>query len=577
MTTGTASDGLPTRAAPDAAHRDAGNVLELRRISKIFGATQALDDVDLTVRHGEVLALLGENGSGKSSLVKVLAGVYVPEPGAEFSMHGQDISFPLDAGASRELGISFVHQDLGLAGTLTVLENLMLSRQLSAIRINWREERRRAAEMLRSYGISVDPLAVVNKLPPVEQALVAIARAAEELRLHRELTGVSSSVLVLDEPTVFLPENETEFLFRLIRNVVEDGASVVFISHDLPAVKEVADRTTVLRNGRVAAHTRVKGLNDDDLVELIVGAPAEVVHERRTVQAEDRAATDDEPLLAVRDLGGRRVAEFDLEVRPGEIVGLAGLLGSGAEDVPYLLFGAHQAAAGTMTLNGETLELPAHTPQSALHHGISFIPADRRREAIAPTVSVAENMMLLAIERFRRAGLLRPGLLRDSAGEKADLMDIRPRRTDIPVGTLSGGNAQKVVVAKWLETSPNLLLLHEPTQGVDVGARSQIYQVIREAAESGTAVIWVASDFDELATVCDRVVIVNEGRTAAELTGTAGEPLTQESITAAVFSAGSRTSSSTEHTSGSGSEGGTSHQERTAAHQKNPHEKKVSR
>src|SRR6201991_406736 len=252
--------------------------LELRGVSKQFGATRALSDVDLTVEHGEVLALLGENGCGKSTLVKVMAGVYEPEPGARMSVDGVDVPLPMLPGTYRAIGLSFVHQDLGLARPLTVLENLLGGTvdgmASSRWRIRWRREARRATEMLRSYGVQVDPWTVVDHLAPVDQALVAIARAAEELKQHRERSGASSSVLVLDEPTVFLPEEEVSFLFDLIRSVVASGSSVVFISHDLPAVREIADRVTVLRDGRVAASARMSDVTDEQIVELIVGPAA---------------------------------------------------------------------------------------------------------------------------------------------------------------------------------------------------------------------------------------------------------------------------------------------------------------
>ncbi|MGK5114220.1 sugar ABC transporter ATP-binding protein [Geodermatophilus sp. CPCC 205506] len=527
--------------------------LELHDVSKTFGATRALQDVSMTVERGEVLALLGENGCGKSTLVKVMAGVYDPEPGARMLVDGGEVPLPLEAGASRDLGLSFVHQDLGLARPLTVLENLLggaAARSGSRLRIRWRTEARKARAMLRSYGVNVDPLAVVNHLPPVEQALVAIARAAEELKQYRERTGASSSVLVLDEPTVFLPEEEVQFLFDLIRTIVASGASVVFISHDLPAVREIADRVTVLRDGKLAAVARMSDVSDAEIVEMIVGPAIAKLdafghgHVHGTTQAATAPPRtfDRSPDvgLHVTGLRGGQVRGLDLHVAPGEVVGLAGLLGSGAEEVPYLLFGARQATGGELTLGGRTVPAHKQQPATAVGMGFALIPADRRRDAIAPAVSVAENMMLLVVRRFASGGRLRNRRLRNAADQRAEALDVRPRRTDLPVGTLSGGNAQKVVVGKWLEIEPAVLLLHEPTQGVDIAARAEIYRVIKRATETGMAVVWVSSDFDELAAVCDRVVVVSGGAAAAEIPL---EDITPESITSGVY--GASTSEST--------------------------------
>ncbi|WP_448608765.1 sugar ABC transporter ATP-binding protein [Geodermatophilus sp. URMC 60] len=527
--------------------------LELHDVSKTFGATKALQDVTLTVERGEVLALLGENGCGKSTLVKVMAGVYDPEPGARMLVDGREIPLPLDAGASRDLGLSFVHQDLGLAKPLTVLENLLggvAERSGSRVRIRWRAEARKARAMLRSYGVDVDPLAVVDQLPPVQQALVAIARAAEELKQYRERTGATSSVLVLDEPTVFLPEEEVQFLFDLVRTIVDSGASVVFISHDLPAVREISDRAAVLRDGRLAAVVPMSDVTDDQVVELIVG-PAIAgldtfghghAHGGRQAPSEPPRTFDRAPGvgLHVTGLRGGQVRGLDLHVAPGEVVGLAGLLGSGAEEVPYLLFGAKRATDGELTLDGRTVPAARQQPGAAVGAGLALIPADRRRDAIAPAVSVAENMMLLVVRRFQKGGRLHNGRLRGTADERAEALDVRPRRTDLPVGTLSGGNAQKVVVGKWLEIGPRVLLLHEPTQGVDVAARAEIYRVIKRATGTGMAVVWVSSDFDELAAVCDRVVVVSGGIAAREIPL---QDITPEAITSAVY--GASTSEST--------------------------------
>lgn len=511
--------------------------LQLKNISKQFGATRALDGVNLTVKRGEVHALLGENGSGKSTLIKVLAGVYDPEPGGSLLIGGEAAPLPMPAGAFHDLGLSFVHQDLGLARPLTVLENLVGSAAVderSRFRINWRREAASARKMLESYGVDIDPRSIVNDLPPVGQALVAIARAAEELREYRERSGAQSSVLILDEPTVFLPEEELEFLFKLIRKVVAEGSSVIFISHDLAAVRTISDSLTVLRDGKVAATASMADVDDGQVIEFIVGpAKSQELNEHggqfHVERPIDRTVP---PALAVTNLVGDRLTELNFEVSPGEVVGLAGLLGSGVEEVPYLLFGAQDAAAGTATVGGNDIDLTRHQPAAAVKGGLSFIPADRNRDGIAREIEVDRNMLVLVLNRYTFGGRLRTRLLRSTAMERAEEFDVRPRRTDLQIGTLSGGNAQKVVLAKWLETNPTVLLLHEPTQGVDIAARSQIYRKILAATEDGMAVVCVSSDFEELATISDRVLVLNNGVQTSQMTA---NELTPEAITARVF------------------------------------------
>lgn len=508
-------------------------VLEMRHITMRFGSFRALKDVDFLVNQGEIVALLGENGSGKSTLVKVLAGVNAPDAGAEMYLGGRPVPLPLAPGQFRDLGLSFVHQDLGLARTLTVAENLVVAESGSVHSrrpINWRAERRRIRRLLDSYQVTIDPATVIDRLPPVGQALVAIVRAAEELRAYRLRDDVARSILFLDEPTVFLPESEVEFLFDLIRTVVREGASVVFISHDLSAVRTVCDRAVVLRDGEVAGRTALAGISDERLVELIVGQAA-----GKRVEFSHRRAGDGrlaKSLFEVRGLRGGRVADVSLDVRGTEIVGLAGLLGSGAEDVPYLLFGSAAGAAGSMRVDGWTVSVPRLKPFEAVHRKVALVPADRRRDGIAPALTVAENATILVNDEHTSFGRLRLRRLRKVVRDLLDRFNVRPRDPGAPAWQLSGGNQQRVVLAKWLEINPKLLLLHEPTQGVDVAARAQIYRMVRDATDGGMATLWVSSDFEELAAVCDRVIIVAAGLVRAELSG---DEVTEEKISSAVY------------------------------------------
>lgn len=512
-----------------------GPVLEMRHITMRFGSFRALHDVDFLVDPGEIVALLGENGSGKSTLVKVLAGVNAPDAGARMRLGGRPVPLPLLPGQFRDLGLSFVHQDLGLARSLTVAENLVVAEAGSAHSrrpINWRAEHRKIRRLLDSYQVGIDPATVIDRLPPVGQALVAIVRAAEELRAYRLRGDVAHSILFLDEPTVFLPESEVEFLFDLVRRVVREGASVVFISHDLSAVRTLCDRAVVLRDGEVVGRTALAGVSDERLVELIVGPGAgkRTGHGHR--RAGDGLAAPGRPLCEVRELRGGRVADLSLDIRGTEIVGLAGLLGSGAEDVPYLLFGAMAGSAGSVRVDGWTASVPRLKPFEAVHRKVALVPADRRRDGIAPVLTVAENTTILVGEEHTSFGRLRLRRLRTLVRDLLDRFDVRPRDPGAAAWQLSGGNQQRVVLAKWLEINPKLLLLHEPTQGVDVAARAQIYRMVREATDGGMATLWVSSDFEELATVCDRVVIVAAGRVRAELSG---DEATEDKISSAVY------------------------------------------
>jgi ribose transport system ATP-binding protein len=507
----------------------------MRNITMRFGSFRALKNVDFRVDHGEIVGLLGENGCGKSTLIKVLAGVNVPDEGGSLHLNGTPVALPLAPGQFRDLGLSFVHQDLGLARTLTVAENLLLAETASAKSrraINWRRETRRVKRLLDSYHVNVDPQAPINELPPVGQALVAIVRAAEELKAYRERADVPQSILFLDEPTVFLPETEVEFLFNLVGRVVREGASAVFISHDLGAVRALCDRAVVLRDGELAGEAPIATTSDRELIDMIVGpASGKVVGQRRRHANQvdlDAAST----ACTVDGLRGGRVLGVDFAVRSTEIVGIAGLLGSGAEDIPYLCFGSQRSDSGVLTVGGRRLRLPSIDPFDALRAGVALVPADRRRDAIAPALTVAENTTILVNEEYTRFGRLQARRLNRLVRRLLEKFDVRPRRAEALLAQLSGGNQQRVVLAKWLEIDPHLLLLHEPTQGVDVAARSEIYRLVREATAGGMATLWVSSDFEELEMVCDRVLIMANGVIRAELSG---DDVREDKISSSVY------------------------------------------
>lgn len=544
--------------------------LVMRHISKSFDGTRALDDIDLTIKRGEVVALVGQNGSGKSTLVKVLSGYHEPEPGGELWIHGTKIALPVHVGQATEIGLSFVYQNLALAGAMTVLENLRVSARvrrglLAWSPIWWRRERREARALLARYGVSLDLDARAADLAPVDQARLAIVRSANDLERFQSSAGARGSILVLDEPTVFLPEEDVWFLFDLIRTIVGMGASVLFISHDLAAIQEIANRIVVLRDGRKVAEAVRGELDEDELVSLIVGAVPTLgtLHARPAVdRAIGRAGrpsgpavdeTDRIGLVATRSavprpgetvrpgesavsidrLSGGRLVELSLTIGAGEIVGVAGLIGSGAEDLPYLLFGSTPATAGTLAIGADTLSIAQLTPSEAVRRRIALVPADRQQAGLGLQLEVWENIVMLIQDDHFRRGLFHRDELVKIAERAIEDFDVRPRRVDARTSSLSGGNQQKVLLAKWLLARPRLLIVHEPTQGVDVGARQDIYRFVRRAAETeAMAVLWVTTDFVELEEMCDRVVIVSRGRHAGELVGQAA---TKDAISAAVL------------------------------------------
>jgi ribose transport system ATP-binding protein len=499
--------------------------LTAERMTKRFGGQLALDAVSLTLAPGSIHGLLGENGSGKSTMIKILSGLYAPDSG-KLTISGRELRLPLEPGVAAANGLRFVHQDLGLIPSLTVAENFGLD-GLAENRTGWRTSQRRlvatAEAAFAKFEVEVDPMTRVNALTALEQALVAIVRAVDSLPDR-------AGVLVLDEPTVYLPRRDVDRLFALLRQLRDQGHAVLLVSHDLEEVLEVTDRVTVLRNGRNVGSRPTSEVGIGELISMIVG---------RDLSAEQAIVTDDsavpgESLLSVRGLTGSVATGVDLDVAPGEIVGLAGVGGSGFEEIPYLLFGAQRAQAGEIWLNGGSEELKRMTPSRAVAAGMSLLPADRRRFGGLLTLTVTDNITQPRLAGFARGGLLRRRAMRRDAESLMDRFDIRPRVADLRFGALSGGNQQKTLMAKWLATEPKLLLVHEPTQGVDIGARQQIFAFLREAAAGGRSVVCASSDFGQLASLTNRTCVFRRGRLVATLSG---DELTKNHITAACLEA----------------------------------------
>lgn len=494
--------------------------LAVHHISKTFGATTALKDVSFAVGRGEIHALLGGNGSGKSTLIKILAGIQPADRGTVM-VHGTEVeATAMSTGRARALGLRFVHQQSSTFGPLTVTENLFLDGQLRPGRlggIRWGRLRRQAAAILDEFAIEASPDAELASLSPAKQTMVAIARALWN-------TDESQSrVLVLDEPTASLPAAEVDLLLSSLRRYAEEGHSILFVTHRLEEVLTVGDSITVLRDGqRVATLPRTE-VSHDRLVTLILGRPADIA-EHREVGTSARVG-----LLEMQGICTGPLYDVNLRVCKGEVVGVAGLLGSGRSTLLEVAFGLRQPVSGAMTLSG-TPYRPG-SPSHAMKAGVAYVPEDRPREAAFAELTVADNLSMAVVPRyFRGFTLRRRQEARDARAVSREFL-VRTAGVRALMSSLSGGNQQKVILGRWLRRDPELLLLDEPSQGVDVGAKFELWQLIRARVDAGTGVLVVSSDYEELAAVCDRVLILAAGRVVREVSGDELTDTNLESLT----------------------------------------------
>ena len=494
--------------------------LEMRGISKTFTGVRALRDVRLQAWGGEILALMGENGAGKSTLMKILSGAHRADPGGEILIDGKPITIngPHDA---KRAGIAIIYQELALAPNLSVAENIYLGSELR--RPGWQVDRRtmeaKCAPILQRLGAPFGPRALVGGLSIAQQQMVEIARA-----LHGE-----SRILVLDEPTTALSSRETEHLFRLVRQLRSEGIALIYISHRMAEVYELADRVTVLRDGSYAGTLDHTEINAESIVRMMVGRDLSSFY----TKTHDPHGSRGPVVLEVRGMtdGGRRVQPCSFELHAGEVLGIAGLVGSGRTELARLIFGADRKAAGDVTLAGRALV--AHGPEDALAAGLAYLTEDRKGLGLFLDLSCGTNINLGVIGRDARPG----GILNLAAGRRRarqafEALRVRAASPEVMVGSLSGGNQQKVLLSRWLETGPKVLILDEPTRGVDIGAKSEIYRIIDELAKRGIGVIVISSELPEIVGVCDRVLVMREGRIAGAVGGPGGAPITQESIMA---------------------------------------------
>jgi rhamnose transport system ATP-binding protein len=477
----------------------AGPTAELEHISKRFGATQALDDVSLALLPHEVHALVGENGAGKSTLVKILAGVHQPDSG-QIRLGGEPIEIRSPARA-RELGIAVIHQEPRLFPDLSVAENVYLGHQprgrLGAI--DWGSMRRETRRLFDELDVEIPADMQVRGLSMADQQLVEIAKAL----------SLDARLLIMDEPTASLSQHEVDRLFTIVRKTRESGVAIMFVSHRLEEVFEISDRTTVFRDGRHVATAATRDLTTGLLIRHMVG--------REVTLFPSIAATPGETLLEVRGLS--RAGEFSdvtFSVRAGEVVGFAGLVGAGRTEVARVLFGIDKRDAGQVLIAGKDIHFDS--PSAALASGVAYVPEDRHQDGLVLDFPIASNITLPILARLFPRLFVRREVENDMARDYAGQLQVRMTGVDQEVAALSGGNQQKVVIAKWLASKPRVLILDEPTRGIDIGAKVEVHRIIAELAAAGLGIVLISSELPEVLAMCDRILVMHEGRVTDEMT-----------------------------------------------------------
>ncbi|MFE7272134.1 sugar ABC transporter ATP-binding protein [Streptomyces sp. NPDC057623] len=485
-------------------------VLEMTGIVKEFPGVRALSDVDFRLFPGEIHALMGENGAGKSTLIKVLTGVHTLD-GGTITLDGKAVRIgsPLQA---QHAGISTVYQEVNLCPNLSVAENIFIGREPTrAGRIQWKQIRRQAAEMVDRLGLDIDVTAPLSSYPLAVQQLVAIVRSVGHGDSDGE--GSGTKVLVLDEPTSSLDRDEVLELFRLMRRLRDEGVAILFVSHFLDQIYEICDRMTVLRNGTLVGEHMVADLDQVGLIELMIGKALDQLEELHEHQLRSDVG---ETLVKAEGLGRTGgIAPFDLEIKKGEVLGLAGLLGSGRTELARLLFGADQPDSGKVSVAGNQVSMSA--PNDAIGAGVAFCSENRKTEGLVPDLTVRENI-ILALQASRGWTRPIPAAQRDELVAKyIKALDIRPANPEARVGQLSGGNQQKVLLARWLITQPKLLILDEPTRGIDVGAKAEIQKLVVSLSEDGMSVLYIAAELEEVLRLSHTIGVLRDRKLVAQL------------------------------------------------------------
>ncbi|MEO5818289.1 MAG: sugar ABC transporter ATP-binding protein [Gemmatimonadaceae bacterium] len=463
-------------------------------VTKAYAGVRALKHASLDLRAGEVHALVGENGAGKSTLIKILTGAVQPDAG-EITMRGELLP-RLTPRSAKARGIAVIYQQPALFAELTVAENIALGIERTGRwgRVDWAERHRRAVDLLARVGANIDPDADAGQLGMAEQQLVEIARAL----------GANARVLILDEPTASLSKDDADNLFRVVRELRANGVGMIYISHRLEELPLIADRVTVLRDGNTIATHAMSGVSRDQLIQMMVGRELSSVFPKRVVPLGDT-------VLELRGVGcaAAGVSDISLSVRAGEIVGLSGLIGAGRTELARTIFGLTPADRGEILMRGRAVNITC--PSDAIENGIAYVPEDRRRHGVVLGMSVSENITLAALKAISRWSALDFRLEREVAGDYAQRLGVKTPSIRSLVSTLSGGNQQKVALSRWLLTKPSLLVLDEPTQGIDVGAKSEIHALMTDLAAQGVAILMISSELPEVLGMCDRIAVMQGG------------------------------------------------------------------
>jgi rhamnose transport system ATP-binding protein len=468
-------------------------ILELKNITKSFSGVEVLHDVSFTLRPGEVHALLGENGAGKSTLVKIITGVHQPDHG-EILLNGARVHFS-DARESLHAGVAAIYQELSLFPDLDVAENIFVGRQpiTTGGRIDWKKLYRDAEQLLTSLGVHLDLKQKARSLSIAQQQMVEIARAI----------SINARILIMDEPTSSLTLNEVADLFRLVRRLRESGTAIIFISHRLEELFEIAERVTVFRDGSYIDTRSMKDISRDELIRLMVGRTITNLFPKQDVQAGD-------VILKVENLSRAGAFEnISFELRRGEILGMAGLVGAGRTNVARAIFGVEPATGGRIQIDGK--DVAVTSSQQAKELGIAYVPEDRQLHGLIPAMSLTSNISLSMIQNYARRGWLRDSVERKAAYGAARQMEVRASHIWQNARELSGGNQQKVVLAKWLSTQPRILVLDEPTRGIDVGTKAAVHALMSRLASEGMAILMISSELPEVLGMSDRIIVMREG------------------------------------------------------------------
>jgi ABC-type sugar transport system ATPase subunit len=476
---------------------DAVEALRVENLSKSFGAIQALDDVSFSLLRGEIHAVVGENGAGKSTLVKIIGGVLQKDHGRIFKK-GASVEDLSPARAS-SLGINVIHQEIKLLNNASIGENIFLNHEpLRSGVIDWRRIHRESREILTRLGLDVDPRRPLRELGVAARQIVQIAKAI----------SLKTDVLIMDEPTAALSDEEVESLFTLVRQLRSEGVSIIYISHRLDEIISLADRITVLRNGKNVGTIEAAGAAKSQIIHMMVGRDIQELYPKQKAKI-------GEPILAMDRVGrGSGLSEVSFQLRSGEILGFAGLLGSGVKELAYMVAGLERAETGEMRVFGRKVRFSS--PSGAISCGIGFVPEDRRKLGLCMGLSVAENLTMGGIRYCSTAGYIRRRAAREMTNTYVRQLAIKTPSTASPLTSLSGGNQQKVVIAKWLATRSRILVLYEPTFGVDIGAKTEIYSIMGDLASKGVGILMFSSDMPELISMSDRVICLRKGRVNGE-------------------------------------------------------------